>query len=127
MIANGHDFLREKKILLEQFKEITLRQIEYFAREDYEEVERLFGAKQELIDKIEALQGQLQEVPANDAGLVELCKELYALNQHLESDLKDARQELGAKIIALRQNRQHEQQYRQLPLQVEGAFVDKKQ
>lgn len=116
---------KQKMNLLDQFGELTTKQLEFLRAGKYEEVLPLFDVKDKLMLEIDALNKELGEAK-NEARLLQKLQELQELSSLLELELCNAKTAIGMKLVELQQNKQTDNKYQFQYTQIEGAFIDKK-
>lgn len=122
----SQSLLARKKELLQKFEELTQKQLELLAQEEYEQLEDLFAEKDRIIREVEGLDLKLSDQERNQEELKALARKIYDSNILLEKKLQEAKQALGEMIIHLQQVKKQEHLYRSQPSQMEGVFIDKR-
>jgi len=140
-LVKERDLLQQKLKLMQEFYRLTELQQNALSSEDMEQFNELIAGRQQVIDKINTLDGEMVELPITPvddlthelageiAGLrekIQGCLQMAnSLNQTIRDSLEKSLKDVMHSIGILRVTKQTENMYRDQKQHIQGFFLDK--
>lgn len=126
--------VQEKKKLMEQFLNLTEEQQVAISNKNYDSIFNLINEKQSIIEKVNLLDLELEELPADLqdkmktvlAETKEVIGKALALDEENIKKLQENKNEIAAKLKNARKNRKTHSHYRGKNVAIEGVLLDKR-
>lgn len=126
--------VQEKKKLMEQFLNLTEEQQVAISNKNYDSIFNLINEKQSIIEKVNLLDLELEELPADLqdkmktvlAETKEVIGKALAIDEENIKKLQENKNEIAAKLKKARKNRKTHSHYRGKNVAIEGVLLDKR-